>query len=213
MAFFPPVTNESKGPKELIPANVHEAYCYGIVDCGTQERKPYLGKPKDPARALLIFFEFPDLLRQFKEDAPLEPMVKSQQYTYFTDEKSSLAKLVKSWLGKKVEEVDFAALAGTPASITIAHAPSSTDPSKIYDNMTAITAASPKLIPLMTPMHNKPMNFSIDEDGFDSPKFEALYPWVKDKISKSLEYQEYLNGPKRPAPQEPLVDTEDAPFK
>jgi hypothetical protein len=205
MSFFPPV--EDKKPRELIPAKVQEAYCYGVVDLGTQERKPYMGKPKDPQRALVIFFEFTEELRQFKEDGPMEPMVKSQKYSYFTDEKSALAKLCASWLGKKVSEVDFEKLAGTPASISIVHEKG--EDGKVYDNMGAIAPLSEKLVPLMPPMHNPPMNFSINEHGFESKEFEKLYEWVKETIKKSAEYKEYLNGP-HGSPTEAAAD--DIPF-
>jgi hypothetical protein len=192
MSFFPPVTD--KKPRELIPAKVQEAYNYGCVDLGTQERKPFKGVAKDPQRALILFFEFTEELRQFKDDGPMEPMVKSQKYSYFTDEKSALAKLCASWLGKKVSEVDFEKLAGTPASISIVHEKSETD-GKTYDNMGAIAPLSEKLVPLMPKMYNAPMNFSITEHGFESKEFEKLYEWVKETIKKSAEYKEYLNGP------------------
>jgi hypothetical protein len=195
MSFFPPSSETPKKPRELIPAATHEAYCYGVVDMGTQERKPYKGTPKEPQRALMMFFEFTEQLRQFKDEGPMEPMVKSHRMSYFTDEKSTLAKLCMAWLGKKVADVDFGALAGQPASITIAHEASATDATKIYDNMTVISPLSEKLVPLMPPMHNKPMNFSITVHGFDSQEFKDLYPWVRTEIEKSAEYKEFINGP------------------
>jgi hypothetical protein len=195
MSFLPPVESGSSTPKELLPAATHEAYCYGVVDAGTQERKPYMGKPKTPARQIILFFEFPDIRARFKEDGPEEPRVKNQKFAYFTDEKSSLAKLCKSWLGKKVQDVEFDKLAGTPASITISHDVSETN-GKTYDNISSIAPLSTKLIPLMTPQYNENMNFSIMQDGFDSPKFDKLYEWVKEMIMESAEYKEYLAGPK-----------------
>lgn len=204
MSFLPPV--EEGAPKELIPAKTHEAYCYGVVDAGTQERKPFKGVAKAPCRQIILFFEFPDCRAKFKEDGPEEPKVKSQKYAYFTDEKSSLAKLCKSWLGKKVQEVNFETLAGTPASITISHDVSESN-GKTYDNMANIAPLSEKLIPLMTPQYNENMYFSILQDGFDSPKFEKLYDWVKKVIMESAEYKEYLAGPKVKS-DEPV----DSPF-
>lgn len=200
--FLPPV--EEGVQKELIPAKTHEAYCYGVVDTGTQERKPFKGVAKPPCRQIILFFEFPDCRAKFKEDGPEEPRVKSQKYAYFTDEKSSLAKLCKSWLGKKVQEVDFDKLAGTPASITVSHDVSESN-GKTYDNMANIAPLSEKLVPLMTPQTNENMYFSILQDGFDSPKFEKLYDWVKKVIMESAEYKEYLAGPK-------TSDDENLPF-
>ena len=206
MSSFLPAADESatSTPKELIPTGTHEAYCYGCVDLGTQERKPYMGKEKSPARKIMLYFEFPDIRSRFKEDGPEEPRVKSQSFTYFTSENSALTALCKAWLGKNVKDVDFGTLAGTPASITIAHEPAKADPTKIYDNMVSITALSPKLVPLMTPQYNENMNFSILQDGFDSPKFEKLYDWVKKIIMESAEYKEYLSGPKMPNDENPF---------
>jgi hypothetical protein len=192
MSFFPAEESDRK-PRELVPAGTHEAYCYGVIDAGTQERKPFKGVPKDPRRALFIFFEFTEILRQFKDDGPLEPMIKNQRYVYFTDEKSSLAKLCAAWLSKSVADVDFSSLFETPASITIKHEVSEAN-GKTYDNMTTIAPMSEKLVPLMPKMYNKPMNFSIQLHGFDSPEFRALYPWLQEVIQASPEYKSYLAG-------------------
>lgn len=202
MSFLPPVAEGTKKDRELIPAKLHEAYLFGIVDLGTQERKPYMGVPKEPCRHIMLFFEFVDERRSFKDGADPEPMIKSQKYAYFTDEKSSLAKLCKAWLSKSVQDVAFGSLAGTPAQITIAHQKSDTD-GKVYDNMTAISELSPKLVPLMTPQFNENMYFSITQDGFDSEKFGKLYPWVQKVIKESAEYEAYTDK---------IEPAEDTPF-
>jgi len=217
MSFFPTEDQAPRKDRELIPEATHEAYCYGVVDLGTQERKPYMGKPKDPARALMLFFEFTEQLRQFKDEGPMEPMVKNMKYTFFTDEKSSLAKACLGWLGKKVQDVDFDNLAGTPASITIKHEVSQTN-GKTYDNMTTIAPLSEKLVPLMPPMANPKLNFSIMEHGFDSKEFQAMltgrYEWVAKIIMESKEYQEYMNGPKgQAASNNKAITEDDIPFK
>lgn len=194
MAFFPPQSSAPKKERELIPAKTHEAYCYGVIDLGTQKRPAYLGKPKDPARSLMLLFEFTEVLREFKEGEPPAPAVKNVRYSYFTDEKSGLAKMCNSWLAKPVAEVDFDKLAGTPASVTISHDVSKAN-GKTYDNITLVAPLSEKLIPLMPPMHNPITNFSIEEHGFDSDNFKNLYEWIQDIIKESEEYQKYLNGP------------------
>ena len=131
-------------------------------------------------------------------------MVKSQRYNFFTDEKSNLAKMVKGWVGD-INTIDFAKLPGTPASIKIAHEVSEAN-GNIYDNMVSISEMPAKLIPLMKPQFNESFVFSIDDDGFDSPKFTKLYQWVKDLLAESLEYKLWLDGG--------TVDAdEEAPFK
>ena len=194
MAFKP---KESTGTfdRDMIPEGPQEAYCYGVVDCGTHARKPYLGVEKNPAPLVMLFFEFPEHTKVFKEERGEEPMVKSQRYTFTSDEKGNLSKMLKGWVGD-IATVDFAKLPGTPASITIKHEASKTDATKVYDNMVSISPLSPKLVPLMKPMTNKPMVFSIDDDGFDSEAFSSLYDWVKTFIAESAEYKEYLSGPK-----------------
>lgn len=203
MSFFPADATSGTKERTKIPAGTHEAYCFGVVDLGTQERKPYMGKPKDPARAVALFFEFPEVLHKFKDDEPEAPMIKSQQFTFFTDEKSSLYKFLMPWLGKKVQDVDFDALPGEPASITITHQVSEKD-GKEYDNITAIGPVSPKLIKMMPARHNKTMLFSIQLHGFGSPEFDSLYPWLKEKLKKSPEYQQWeqaQSGHSEPAPE------------
>jgi len=198
MSFFPE-TEETNTQRELIEVGTHEAYCYGVVDLGTHERKPFKGAPKSPARAMRLFFEFTEQLRKFKEDGPDEPMVKNQKFNYFTGETSALYALCASWLGKKVTDTDFSKLPGTPASITISHDVSESD-GKTYDNMSIIAPLSAKLIPLMPKMYNPALTFSIMQDGFDSDKFKAMcegrYAWVSKIIMESAEYKEYLAGPK-----------------
>lgn len=206
MGFFP--ENEGGGTtRELIPAKVHEAYCYGVIDMGTQKQRPFKGQDKPDHRDIMLLFEFTEEKRVFKEEKGEEPMVKSFRCAYYTDEKSKLAKLLAAWLNKKVQDVDFAKLAGTPASITITH--DEGQDGKVWENFGAVTAVSEKLIPLMPPMHNKPMNFSITLNGFDSAEFKALYPWIQEKIKESAEYKTYAAGPEAHTASD---DESDLPF-
>lgn len=209
MAFMP--APAASKPRTLVPAGTHEAYCFGVVDLGTQKQRPFKGEPKADQREICIYWEFPEHMQVFDEKIGEEPMKKFFIAPFFTDPKSNLAKLCASWLGG-IEGVDFGKLPGTPASITIAHEPSKSDPTKIYDNMKSVAPVSPKLLAVMSPRITPDMTFSIGEDGFDSPKFAALYPWLKKKIMESPEYQEYANGLPADAPTHGVKEEDIPPF-
>ena len=181
-----------------------------MVDLGTQERKPFQGQVKAPARAMMLFFEFPEILHKFKEDSPEEPMVKSMQFPFFSDEKSKLAKFCLSWLSKAVPQVDFSDLPGEAASITIAHQVSEAN-GKTYDNVTSIAPVSPKLLKMMPARVNKTMLFSIQIHGFDSDEFNQLYPWVQEVVKKSEEYQKWESN-QRPVASDNYPADDDIPF-
>jgi hypothetical protein len=209
MAWKPKTTFDSE--YELIPAGNHEAYCYGLVDLGTHPRPDYLGKKKDPAQKIRLYFEFTELRKVFKEENGEEPSIKYVDFNFVFGDNSNLTKVLKPWIGNP-ETFDLEKLIGMPCMVKIEHEPGKKDPSKIYDNITAITEMSDKLKKLMPKRHNKDMIFNIDEHGFESKQYEKLYPGAKKKIVESLEYKEYESGP---ASEEPLFDSapDDIPFE
>ena len=201
-----PKQESNFAPRELIPVGTHEARCYGLVDLGTHPRPDYLGKPKSPAQKIMFFFEFPELKKVFKEENGEEPMVKHTEFTFIFGDNSNLVKTLKPWIGDP-QLFDLARCIGMPAQVKIVHTQGKKDPSKTYDNIETVAEMSPKLIKMLEKQHNPNMVFNIDEHGFDSKEFSALYEWLKKIIMESLEYKEYLNGP---AEEEPA--TAECPF-
>jgi hypothetical protein len=209
MSWKPAATSGGSGERDLIPADAHEAWCFALIDLGTHPRKPVMGKPKDPARQVMIFFEFPDVRKVFKEEHGEQPFVRNLRLNLFFGETSTMYKVLRPWLGD-LEAFDFPSMVGMPAQVTIEHQEG--NDKKMWDNITGVAKVLPKNIPNMTPLTTKPMIFSIDDNGFDSAEFKALETfmggWVQKEIMKSLEYQEYIAGPKNEEPEE-----EAPPFK
>jgi len=195
-----------KKPKELIPAKNHMAYCYAVIDSGTQEQRPYLGTPKPPAPEIMLSFEFPKELRVFTEEKGEQPMVKSVTYRNFWTDKASLYKLIKGWIGA-ADDFDFEMIVGKPCQVTISHDVSESN-SKTYDNLGNVTAPIEEMLPVWPKMISTPVLFSIEEDGFDSQKFKDLPKWVQEKLQKSEEYAAFVaqGGGS-------VIDEEDIPFK
>lgn len=196
MCAWTPKTTSNFPDRELIPAASHMARCYGLIDLGTHPRPDYLGKPKSPAQKIMIFFEFPKIMREFTEGRGLEPAVKSRQFTFVFGDNSHLVKTLKPWIGDP-EKFDLSKIVGMPAQVKITHAPGFKDPSKTYDNVETVSELMEEMKDLVPKQINSSLVFNIDEHGFDSPEFEALterYAWVQKIIMESQEYQEYLKG-------------------
>lgn len=203
-----PAPGSGSGPKDLVPAGPHEAWCFALIDLGTHERKPFKGKEKPPARQIMIFFEFPDVRKVFKEENGEQPFVRNLKLNLFFGDTSAMYKMLKPWIGD-LESFDFPKMVGMPAQVTIEHATDSDD--KTWDNIISIAQILPKNVPNMTPLTTPTMLFNIEDHGFDSDEFKALDNfmggWVKKEIMKSLEYQEYINGPTTHTD-----DADDLPF-
>lgn len=198
--------SEAQGTtQEPIKADVYEGRCYSIIELGTQEEE-YQGEIKHVPK-VMFFFELPELMMEFEKEGEkvTAPRVISAEYTNSTSKKAKLKGIVEAWTGLSIEDIEMNNLAGMPATITVKNTTSKQG--KLYASVQAITKMKDKYAEALAPQHNPTLVFSIDEDGFDSPKFEQIYGWVKDKIKKSAEYQEYLNGPKKAEESE-----EDIPF-
>jgi hypothetical protein len=188
-----PKTTSNFPDKELIPASSHMARCYGLVDLGTHPRPDFKGKPKSPAQQIMIFFEFPKIMREFTEGKGLEPAVKSRKFTFVFGDNSHLTKCLKPWIGDP-EKYDLGQIVGMPAQVKISHDTGTKDPSKTYDNIETVSELMEEMKPLVPAQINPSLVFNIDEHGFGSPEFAALsprYEWVKKIIMESMEYKEY----------------------
>lgn len=193
MSWKPKATS-SGFDKELIPEKQHIARCFGLVDCGTHPRPDYKGKPKEPCQTIQIFFEFPKILKVYKEENGEQPATKSRRFNFVFGENSNLTKALKPWIGDP-EKFNLPDIVGMPAQVKITHGPGSKDPSIIYDNIDTVTEVMEELIDSVPPQITPSIVFNIDEHGFESPEFEALgtktYEWLQKYIMESLEYKEY----------------------
>ena len=193
--------------RELLPEGLHEAYCYGVVDRGTHDRKPYQGKARPPVQQIQIMFELTEVKRVFKEENGEEPCVGGIKFNMSFHEQSDLVKILTPWIGDP-EEYGLENIVGHPAQITIKH--NVGNDGKTYDNIESIAPMSPKLIGQMPPRHNKDMVFDIATHGFDSKEFAGLYPWLQNVIKDSYEYKQASDNAMLTEP--PMADDSEIPF-
>jgi hypothetical protein len=190
-----PTSGSNREPRPLIPAGAQESRCFGVVDYGTHENE-YEGEVK-LQRKIKFFFELHEHPITYTKDEVevTAPQVINVEFTLSASPKGKLKPAVEAWTGKSIDTIDIINdLIGLPASITVAHQTSKKGTT--YAKIIAIAPLSEKLVKLMPEQFNPSMGFSIEENGFDSPEFSALYNWVQEDIKKSVEYREYLSGPK-----------------
>lgn len=207
-------THPPRSVEDLIPPGTHEARCIGVADLGTHETT-FEGKPAGAFRFIKIMFEFPDFQIEYEKDGvkTMGPKVLSEEFKFIGGDRANYTKLLMAWFG--TTDKDCFDLAGEPASVTVVHKPGKEG--NMWANIAkgGITPANPKYVANLAPQHNPNMNFSIEDNGFDSEEFRRQWNYTKKKIEESSEYKEYLSGPKKSEPkaipkQEDLID---APFK
>lgn len=182
----------SGAARELIPAGNYIARCYQMIEIGTVTEN-ILGK-QVIAKKARIGWELPTELKVFKEENGEQPLVISKEYTLSMNEKSNLRKDLKSWRGKDFTEeeakcFDITKLLGVPCMLNIIHKPSTTDPTKVYEQIAGITPM-PKGV--TAPAQINP-TFLLSYDDFDRDKFDGLPDFIKDKMKTSAEYNALSN--------------------
>jgi len=190
--------------KELIPAGNYIARCYQMLEIGTVE-EAYQGEAKTQKK-VRIGWELPTELRVFNTEKGEQPMVISQEYTLSMHEKSNLRKTLASWRGKDFTEgeaksFDITKLLGAACMLNIIHRPGKTDPSKMYQAISSISAmpkgvTAPKAI-------NKPVILSYD--GWDEELFNILPDFIRDKMKGSQEYKQ-MQHPESVQMHQELID-------
>lgn len=179
MAFKAPLT-QSKTEYKQVPAGSHVARVFQLIDLGTQTStfKDDDGNNKK-IHKIIISFEVPN---QKLDDG--SPMTIGKEFSLTMGAKANLRKFIQDMLGIKLSDVeakdfDLEKLIGETAIISVAHVPSSKDPSKKYAN---ITGAMPLMDGMSIPdAVNKPLVFSIAD--FDKEVFDLLPEWVQKKIA------------------------------
>jgi hypothetical protein len=178
-----PIYAESSGskPRELVPAGMHIARCYSMIDMGTQETN--YGKK----RQIRLIFELPTELRTYNEQKGMQPMVISSMFTLSMHEKASLRIFLENWRGKtftddEAKRFDVTALLGKECLLNVKHEVK-TD-GKIKDE---ISSANPLTKGMTAPLQINPMTVLSFED-FDFDVYNELPKFIQDKIAASPEY-------------------------
>lgn len=216
---MPKATNKG-GDFVPVPAGIHHAICYAVIDLGTQPSQMYA-----PSRKVLIIWELPHERGDFKDTntgvIKNLPRVVSKEYTLSTGTKSNLRKELESWRGKpftaeEALEFEVGVLVGKNCQLNIAHRPSK-DGSKVYANVVSIVPLGKGMVAQQP--ENETMVWDLPTDG--AITFPPNMPeWIQTKIKGSEEYTESQNPqrqnhrltPEQMGNIDPNADDNQVPF-
>jgi len=199
-----------------IPAGMHHAVCYSVVDIGTQ---PQVGT--FPARRqIVITWEIPAETIEMGKDGKkvMLPRAVSSRFTLSLASKGNLRPMLESWRGRAFtpEELagfDLKSLVGANCLINIIHEKGKGENAhKVYGNVASVSPLM-KGTPKLTPLNLKVL-FSLDE--FNGTISDDIPDWVVKLINNSKEYLAYgqpaaAKGGTAPAGDAP-ADDGDVPF-
>jgi hypothetical protein len=177
--------NEGKGI-DPVPAGVHQAVCYAVIDLGTQDP----GNPQfRPSRKVMLMWELPH--ETISTPDGVKPRIISSEYTMSIGKKATLRGVLESWRGRpftadELNAFDLKNILGANCQLNVVHKPGKADPSRVYARIQGV-------IPLVKGMQPiKPVNdtilYDIPESGpITLPK--GLPEWIGAKITASDEYK------------------------
>lgn len=158
--------------------------CVGVIDLGEQRNEMY----KNYSDKVMFIFEIPG--ETLEIDGESKPRWLSKEYTMSLSSKSNLKKDVESWIGRQFTEsetkegFDLTQMLGKAGQISVI-VEDSKDGTKQYNKITSILGI-PKGIP--TPETSSEL-ISYDIDAHDDTVFEKIPEWIRDKITKSTQWQ------------------------
>lgn len=184
-------SSEMKSDFKPVPAGMHLARCYRIIDCGTQ-KSTWQGTEKF-ARKIMMQFEIhgEDEQGNPTKTAKGEQLSISKNYTLSLHEKSRLSIDLESWRGAAftAEErrgFNLERILGAWAMVSVATSLGSDG--KEYTNIVNINAVPASIKKAGLPEAcNEAKIFSIDKP--DMNLFETFGEKLKDKIKSSPEWQ------------------------
>ena len=118
------IKNNNTKDFDPVPAGVHHAICYGVVDVGTQVN-PASNFPPRPK--VILLFELPYERIDIPDRGNL-PRGLSLEQTQSLADKSNLRKYLKSWRGrdftdKELEGFDIKSIIGANCQVNVVHKP------------------------------------------------------------------------------------------
>jgi hypothetical protein len=205
------VAKESSGGSNFIqvPAGIHLARLYRIIDLGTQESE-YMGTKKQLHK---VMFQF-EVHSEDEQGNPTQtsegkPLSLSKTYTLTLSERSSLRKDLESWRGKPFTETEKAGfeiknVLGVWAMLSV------TVTSREGNSYTNIASVMPVLASIKKAGLPEGVNptkiFYIQEPDMDL--FDSFSDKLKEKIRKSPEW-ESVHGVEQIASNANSADFED----
>jgi hypothetical protein len=177
--------SKNSGSFKLVPAGMHLARCYRIIDLGTQ--------PTKFGDKLQVMIQF-EVHGEDDEGNPLltsygEPLSISKTYTNSLNEASNLSAHLESWRGVAFtfadrKGFDLQKILGIWGMVTVVH---SVDGDKQYANIDGINPVPAAIKKHGLPEGVNPLK-SFDIDNPDMELLESLGKYTKDKIMSSPEW-------------------------
>lgn len=211
MSFYVEDTGTTFTP---VPAGLHLARCYRVIDLGTQETN-YEGK-RDFKRQLKIVWE---IHGNDDEGKPIvtgkgEPLIVTKDYNMTWNDKGTLRKDLQAWRGKAFTEeeqkrFDIKSILDKWCMVNIAHKAKKSG-SGVYANVVGITPVVASLKNSLPKGHNKCDIFMLGEP--DMEMFETFGKYLKETIQKAPEWkaiQARQGGQVRSEPAGAFDDMED----
>ena len=184
------VKEQSQRPKQPpIPAGMHVATCYYVVDVGTHHFT-YKGEAKSN-RKVYLGFEVHGERIEIEIDGVKKdlPRAISQDYTISLDKKSNLRKVLDSWRGKpftkeELDGFDLQNILGKPCMLNLAHSACGQ-----YANIIGVV---PMMKGMTTPAPENPqLLVSVGDlkEGVPPEWPENMPKWLIEKVQESDEYK------------------------
>lgn len=199
------IARESSGKDfDPVPAGMHQAVCYGIVDLGTQQP---MNPQHKPAHKVVFLWEIPSERVEFTRDDKKYNLPRgiSRMITLSLSAKSNLRPMLESWRGRpftpaELEGFDLKTVLGANCLLNVIHAPGQgANAGKTYANVSSVNPLA-KGMPRLTP-ENPTLFFSIPDSGpFRVP--DNIPDWLKAKILQSDEYIKQSQTATAPAAEE-----------
>ncbi len=173
-----------------VPAGMHLARCYRIIDLGTQKSE-YMGKEKYLPKVMIQF----EVHGEDDQGNPLltqdgRPLSIAKSFTVTLSEKSNLRKDLQMWRGRdftaqELRGFELKNVLGAWAMLTVTHTESN---GKTYTNIAAINPVPANMKKAGMPEAvNEAKIFSIDDP--DMSLFDTFSENLKNKIKASPEWQ------------------------
>lgn len=192
------------------PAGTHIARCVRLIDLGTQHTT-FDGQAKTVPQIRLTW-ELPLETRVFGDGKEPEPYLVSQEYTNSLGDRAKLRQHLESWRGREftADELagfDLKAILGKPCMLSIVHKKGQTG--NTYAAISGVTALPKGTTP--PKQVTETQCYDISEGKCD--KFFALPDWLREKISKCVEWTEPAKNETQAQPEpEQLTEEDDVPF-
>ena len=191
------IVEASESNFKPVPAGMHVARLYRIIDLGTQKSE-YEGKVNFLHKVKFVW----EVHGDDSDGTPMvtekgEPMIITKDYTLSWGEKANLRKDLEAWRGKPFTEeeqrrFDIKTVLDKWCMLNVQHKPR--QKGGVYANVTAVTPVPSAIKSMGLPKgHNKCEMFVISEP--DMEMFSTFGDYLKKTIEASPEWQAHGNKP------------------